>query len=78
MTNREKSEELDNLISNINNAIDELSEDFQEYIDRLEEIKFDVMEEQKQYEEQADAEALEEAKAELEEREREYRSIQGF
>lgn len=78
MTNREKSDELDNLISNINNAIDELSEDFQEYIDRLEEIKFDVMEEQKQYEEQADAEKLEEAKAELEEREREYRSIQGF
>ena len=78
MTNREKSEELYNLITNINIAIDELSEEFQEYIDRLEEIKFDVMEAQKQYAEEADAEELEESKAELEEREREYRSIQGF
>lgn len=77
MNNRQKSDELLNLISNIDLALDEL-EEFDEYRERLEEIKYDAMEEQKGYEEQADIEDEYETKMELREREREYRSIQGF
>ena len=77
MTNREKSSELWNLIQNIDNAIEEL-EGFEEYKARLEELKCDVMDEQEEYEKLADDEEAEEARLELQEREREYRSIQGF
>lgn len=77
MTNREKSSELWNLIQNIDLALDEL-EGFDEYRERLEEIKCDAMEEQKGYEAEADIEDEYETKMELREREREYRSIQGF
>lgn len=77
MTNREKSSELWNLIQNIDIALDELA-GFEEYRERLEELKFDVMEEQKEYEEIADEEELIESIKEMREREREYRSIQGF
>lgn len=77
MNNRQKSDELLNLISNIDLAIDEL-EGFEEYRERLEEIKYEIMDEQKEYERQADIEDEEEARQELREREREYRSIQGF
>lgn len=77
MTNREKSSELWNLIQNIDNAIEEL-EGFEEYKARLEELKYDVMDEQEEYEKLADDEEAEEARLELQEREREYRSIQGF
>ena len=78
MTNREKSEELDNLITNINNAIDELSDEFQIYKDILEDLRDSVIDEQDTYEKLADDEEYVEAVMELEEREREYRSIQGF
>ena len=77
MTNREKSSELWNLIQNIDNAIEEL-EGFEDYKARLEELKYDVMDEQEEYEKLADDEEAEEARLELQEREREYRSIQGF
>lgn len=77
MTNREKSSELWNLIQNIDLALDEL-EGFEEYRDRLEQLKYDVMDEQEEYEKLADDEEAEEARLELQEREREYRSIQGF
>ena len=77
MTNREKSSELWNLIQNIDNAIEEL-EGFEEYKARLEELKYDVMDEQEEYEKLADDEEAEEARLELQEREREYRRIQGF
>ena len=77
MNNRQKSDELLNLISNIDLALDEL-EEFDEYRERLEEIKHDAMEEQKGYEAEADIEDEYETKMELREREREYRSIQGF
>ena len=77
MTNREKSSELWNLIQNIDIALDELA-GFEEYRERLEELKFDVMEEQKEYGEIADEEELIESIKEMREREREYRSIQGF
>ncbi len=78
MTNREKSDELYNLIQNINNAINELSEDFQEYKDKLEDLRDSVIDEQETYEKLADDEEYAEAVMELQEREREYRSIQGF
>ena len=77
MTNREKSSELWNLIQNIDLALDEL-EGFEEYRERLVELKYYVMEEQEEYEKLADDEEAEEARLELQEREREYRSIQGF
>ena len=77
MTNREKSSELWNLIQNIDNTLEEL-EGFEEYRARLEELKYDVMDEQEEYEKLADDEEAEEARLELQEREREYRSIQGF
>lgn len=77
MTNREKSNELWNLIQNIDLALDEL-EGFEKYRDRLEQLKYDVMDEQEEYEKLADDEEAEEARLELQEREREYRSIQGF
>ena len=78
MTNREKSDELDNLITNINNAIDELSDEFQIYKDKLEDLRDSVIDEQEIYEKLADDEEYAEAVMELQEREREYRSIQGF
>lgn len=77
MNNRQKSDELLNLMSNIDLAIDEL-EGFEEYREKLEELKYEIMDEQKEYERQADIEDEEEARQELREREREYRSIQGF
>lgn len=76
LTIQEQYDDLDNIISTLNVLIDEIkSEDFKQDL-RI--ILWDAQDKFKVVEEEKEEQDAKEYKLEMEEREREYRSMQGF
>lgn len=73
LTIQEKYDDLDNLIANLENAIDET--DLEDYKEDLQQILFSAQDEFEQVEAEKDEEEAREYEIEMKEREREYRSM---
>lgn len=73
LTILEKYDDLCNLISNLENAIDET--DLEDYKEDLQQILFSAQDEFEQVEAEKDEEEAREYEIEMKEREREYRSM---
>lgn len=73
LTIQEKYDDLYNLISNLESAIDET--DMEDYKEDLQQILFSAQDEFEKVEEEKDEEEAREYEIEIKEREREYRSM---